>query len=176
MRILSTIFFLLALTMTVGCSSGADSGANKSAAKAPATASSTASKAATPAENLGKDISLHPKLEKALMDCYKIEYVFYKPGYTFTTEAEGAAVRNYFYFISPERFAKRKCKYEGGAVFRANDDSIKMEVDFVLDENCRHMRVRLDGETYYQQMTDKGFQTLMQFYSINPNQGTPNPK
>lgn len=175
MRILTILFLTLALSFTMGCGS-ADSTASKSAENS-APAQTAGAAAAAPAENLGQDATLHPKLEQALMDCYKIEYVFYKPGYTFTTEAEGnGVVRNYFYFISPDRFAKRKCKYDGGAVFRANDDSIAMEVDFVLEESCRHMRVRLDGETYYQKMSEQGYKTLMQFFSINPNQGTPNPK
>ncbi len=164
-----TAYYIFAFTLIALLSA---CGANSEKSEAPAKQTQSAVKPAK--KNLGVDNGLHPILEKVLTQCYKIEYVFYKEGYTFSTEAEGdQAVRNFYFYISPERFEKQKCKYDGGAVFRGNDESIKMEVDFVLDEACQHVRVRVEGNTYYQKITPQGIKGLMQYFSINPQQGTP---
>ncbi|MDA7502331.1 hypothetical protein N8482_03555 [Chitinophagales bacterium] len=154
--------------------------ASCSQSDAPANTEKAKPGSATEQSGIGKvNTILHPKLQALLVDAEKLEYVFYKKGYSFSTEtdetSQPGAVKNYFYHISPQ-IGPTNCKYDGGGVFRNTDGSIIMEMDFALKPDCSGVRLRFDGETHYQQLSESGVNALNQLFSIDPSQGTPKAK
>lgn len=116
---------------------------------------------------------LHPILQEILPTCDKVEFVFYVEGMSMSTEtASKQAINSFYSFVSPETAPKKNCPFEGGAVFRSGDD-IVLEMDFVLKEDCRFIRVTANKKTYRQKLTDQGYGYLMQFAKFRPGDGAP---
>jgi len=92
-----------------------------------------------------------------------------------TETAARNAINGFYTFVSPESIPKPDCPFEGGAVFRSNDE-IVLEMDFVLNPKCRFIRVTVDGKTHVQKLTDPGYKYLMQFANFKPGDGTAVPK
>jgi len=146
-----------------------------SAKKAPQK-TKTAQTAQTTTSSTATNEELHPILQEILPTCDKVEFVFYVEGMSMSTETTSKQAINSFYsFVSPETAPKKKCPFEGGAVFRSGDD-IVLEMDFVLKPECRSIRVTANKKTYLQKLTDQGYTYLMQFAKFRPGDGTPSAK
>ena len=107
------------------------------------------------------------KFQKVTAEADQIEYVFYVPEGSVTTQTdEKQVIAQYGSFISEKTFpSDRNCKFDGGIVFRKGDE-ITGEMDFVLTEDCRHVRLRLDNKYYYHEWTEKGLQAVFQFLKM----------
>lgn len=168
MRYYHILILCCCLVILGACNSGNTTASDQKAA------STTQKKAAPKTQAAGTvNQELHPILERLLPTCEKVEFVFYVQGMSMSTETEARNAINGFYtFVSPESIPQPSCPFEGGAVFRSNDE-IVIEMDFVLSEQCRFIRVTVEGKTHIQKLTDPGYQYLMQFAKFKPSDGTP---
>jgi len=105
----------------------------------------------------------------------KVEYVFYLPSYSMSTEMENPAqIQQFVAHVSPFDAANIKCDLEAGIAFRDSEGEIHLEMDVVITQAaCRYIRTKFDGATHNLGMTENGFQHFYQFLNIKPSDGTP---
>lgn len=125
-----------------------------------------------------EEVEIYQRFNDLLTNSSKVEYVFYLPGYSMSTEMEDpAAIRNFLFYAIPKTPARTDCDLEVGMAFRDKvEGEIHLTIDAVVTKpDCRYAKVTFVPENKSHNMifTDAGYQHIMRFMQIKPGDGTP---